>query len=155
MSAAALAAFTLLAAGLPACGGDEEPERPAAAGTAPAATDGEPTATASPEEQPGGAGDEEPIQVDAVITGADGRLSPATIQVPPFFQIKLVLRSADGRDYAIEVARGKAAKVGEERPRAELTLEGLRPGDRYVARSTGFEARGQRVEIVASAEPGP
>lgn len=177
ISAAALVAFVLAAAGLAACGGDEEPEQPAAAdtgtgatGTAPAGTEtdegtveqpapeeqpgDEPAATASPEDQPGGAGDEEPIRVDARFELGGGQFSPRQAQVPAFLSIELVVVPGGDAGYEIEVegpreAAGGSGTGGEP---FRAVLEGLRPDERYVVRD---KRSGARAEIVASAEPGP
>lgn len=103
------------------------------------------------EDQPGGAGDEEPIRTEAVLRGRDGRLAPRLIRVPPFISVRLELRSADGRSYAARVA-GRTLRATGSRP-AAVTLEGLPSGDRYVVRATDGASGRSVVEAVA--EPGP
>jgi hypothetical protein len=94
-------------------------------------------------------GDETPISTQALFTGRAGVISPSRIRVPPFIAVTVVLRSADGRTYAIEVnGRGMATNG-----RAELKLPGLRAGDRYVV--TNKSGSPKRLVIVANAEPGP
>jgi hypothetical protein len=115
--------------------------------TAPAPTQ---TST-SPEDQPGGAGDETPIATQALFTGKGGDITPATVRVPPFIAVKVVLRSADGGDYKIEVASHEL-EVEAEHPKASVTLSGLRAGKRYAVEVVGAP---ERLSIVANAEPGP
>jgi hypothetical protein len=104
------------------------------------------TTSTSAEEQ---SGDETPIATQALFTGRGGRISPRSIQVPPFIAVTVVLRSADGKTYSIEVNGHGLATNG----RAQVKLPGLRAEDRYVViNQTG---RPGRLTIVASAEPGP
>jgi len=124
--------------------------------TAPALTQTEPrtqtqTQPSSPEDQPGGAGDEEPIRTEALVTGRGGRISPRLVRVPPFIAVRLELRSGDGRSYGLRVA-GRRLRVGPERRRDSALLEGLGHGERYLARPIGA---GNAVRIEATAEPGP
>ncbi|MEJ7788750.1 MAG: hypothetical protein WKF29_02595 [Thermoleophilaceae bacterium] len=102
----------------------------------------------SPEDQPGGAGDEIPARAQAMITGRGGRLSPRVIRVPPFIAVRVELRSADGRRYRLSAA-GKTLRVRGRRSDA-ATFDGLRPGRRLLMTGTGG-----RVVVEASAEPGP
>jgi hypothetical protein len=130
------------------------PEKPAQRVPAPAPTQTQTqprTQTTSPEDQPGGAGDEEPIRTEAVVTGRGGRISPRVVRVAPFIAVRLQLRSGDGRSYGLRVA-GEQLRVGPERRRDSALLEGLGHGERYVARPIGT---GNRVTIEATAEPGP
>ena len=137
--AGAAAAALLCAAGLAAgCGGDEEepepqdtgarrlpgprswaarrPSRPARArrevggggGARAEAPDG---GTGSPEDQPGGAGDEIPARSQALISGRGGRLSPRLVRVPPFISVRVELRSTDGARYSLR-GGGKTLTVG-------------------------------------------
>jgi putative inorganic carbon (HCO3(-)) transporter len=117
----------------------------------------EPTVTAhedrgpkTPEQQPGGAGDEQPIGVDAVFTGRGGEVSPRVVQVPPFIQVSVVLVSGDGRDYTLEID-GRRLAVGGSVKRRSVQLDGLHQNGSY----RGTLAGGGGVEVVASAEPGP
>ena len=79
-----------------------------ATATAPA-----PTPT-SPEESPGGAGDEEGIQVTARFTlGSGGSLSPDGAQVPAFLGVAVVVDNQDGTAHRLEVGdRGAALPAG-------------------------------------------
>lgn len=108
-----------------------------------------PSPSGSPEDQQGGAGDEVPASSQALVTGRGGRLSPSVVRVPPFFAIRLELRSADGVEYELE-GGGRTVKAGGEIETASTTFEGLKAGERLVL--SGPQGR---VTIVANAEPGP
>jgi hypothetical protein len=162
---------------LAGCGGDDEGERaqqtaPPRAETAPpetetqaeteteAATETAPTGDGhggghetqgSPEEQPGGAGDEEPARSQALLTGRGGRVSPRVVRVPPFISIRVTLRSADGQSYGVRIG-GRTLRAGGALGSASITLDGLRPGKAY--QGTELDT-GARVRVEASAEPGP
>jgi hypothetical protein len=111
-----------------------------------------PTQTStSPEQQPGGAGDETPIATQALFTGNGGDISPATIRVPPFIAVTVVLHSADGGNYGIEVGHHEL-NVDSANPTATVKLSGLRAGKRYAVDVTGAP---ETLAIVANAEPGP
>jgi hypothetical protein len=103
----------------------------------------------SPENQPGGAGDEVPASSQALITGRDGRLHPTVVRVPPFIAIRVELSSEDGVEYELE-GGGRDVKAGGEIQSASTTYDGLRPGKRLVL--TGPQGN---VTIEATAEPGP
>ncbi len=103
----------------------------------------------SPEDQPGGAGDEVPASSQALITGRGGRLHPTVVRVPPFIAIRVQLRSADGVEYRLSGGGGKV-EAGGEIESAATTFEGLRAGERLVL--SGPQGK---VTIEANAEPGP
>jgi hypothetical protein len=124
---------------------EEAPER---TGTAPAETE-EGRRPASPEDQPGGAGDEEAARSEVVLTGRGGRIGPLVVKVPPFIAIRVVLRSGDGKPYVIRFGR-RILRAGLKDARSSATFDGLRPGRRL----RGAAVSG-RVVIEASAEPGP
>jgi hypothetical protein len=169
--AALASAFCVLA--LAACGDDEDggETEQARTATAPAQTaTGSPTSTAptvettpperapsetgrdpveSPEDQPGGAGDEEPARSQALFTGRSGQIRPRIVLVPPFLAVRVELRSQDGRAYSL-AAGGRTLRADSEVTSASTTFDGLRPGRRIVLRGTAG-----RVIIEASAEPGP
>jgi hypothetical protein len=111
-----------------------------------------PTQTStSPEDQPGGAGDETPIATQALFTGKDGDITPATIHVPPFIAVKVVLHSADGGSYGVVVEHHEL-NVDGSNPTASVELAGLKAGKRYSVDVTGAP---ETLSIVASGEPGP
>ncbi len=176
MSARATAAVVLAALVLlvPAgCGGDDDEKDKQAGGagagrtettgtatgeTAPRATETERARTGQDsggakaprgEDQPGGAGDEIPNTTQALITGRAGKLSPATVSVPPFIAITVELRSADGRDYSLR-GGGKALAAGEGQNSDTVSFAGLRPGRKLV-----LGGPQGRVTVTANAEPGP
>jgi hypothetical protein len=176
-AAAALAATLLIA--LAGCGGDEEGEEETATQaqtetqteTSTEATETEATSTADteaappptaedppatapsgdPEDQPGGAGDEEPARSLALFTGVGGRIIPQVIRVPAFISIRVELRSSDGAEYGLTF-RGETIRAGDVLSSASTTLDGLRPGRSVTGKPTGAS---NRVRIEATAEPGP
>lgn len=103
----------------------------------------------SPEDQPGGAGDEIPARSQARLTGRGGEITPRTVRVPPFIAIRVELRSADGATYSL-TARGRTLTAGGQIASKSTTFAGLRPGRQIVLRGPNG-----RVVIEASAEPGP
>jgi len=169
--ALASAAALLLAALVAGCGGDGKKATDAGTGTSdipptrtvtvPAQTTPKPNPSGgstakpgrkkpgSPENQPGGAGDSEPIRSEVALTGRGGRIGPLLVKVPPFVSIRIRLRSADGKPYLLRFGR-RIVKAGLTAARSSVTLDGLRPGRRLVG-----SAVSGRVVIEASAEPGP
>jgi hypothetical protein len=160
-----------LALAVSGCGGDEE--EPASTGSTTAMTDtvaGD-TETAArteteqesseaethpapaepgPEDQPGGAGDEEPARTLALFTAEDGRITPRAVRVPAFIAIQVELRS-DGREYGLRFG-DETITAGGGLSSVSTTIDGLRPGEAIVGEPTG---PGNRVRIEATAEPGP
>jgi hypothetical protein len=165
LAVAALAAAGPLAAA--GCGGDEETdtetaarpqttprtevEEPRATVTAPGPSPEETIPRESPEDQPGGAGDEVPARSLALLTGRGGRITPRVVRVPPFISIRVELHSADGRPYSLTFG-SRTVRTGREISSASTVLDGLRPGRAYTG-TPG--AAGTRVRIEATAEPGP
>ena len=117
--------------------------------TTPGETETEPAP--APEEEPGGAGDEEPARSLAMFTGRGGQIVPRTIRVPAFISIRVELRSADGRDYGLRIA-GETLNVTGGLGSVSTTFDGLRPGQVLVGTPIG---PGNRVRVEATAEPGP
>jgi hypothetical protein len=157
-------AVTVGAAG---CGGDDEGDKeaatqPASSAPAPArapdqkkgqkGTGQKKGGKPSPEDQPGGAGDEVPARAPAILTGRGGRIRPRVVRVPPFIAVRVELRSADGRPYALRFG-SKVLRVGPQVAAMSTTLAGLRQGEAITGRPVG--GRGNPVRIEASAEPGP
>jgi hypothetical protein len=166
-ASAAVLAVALALGAAPGCGDDEEeePERTAA----PPATETEGTAEAtaeteaatetapeeetearSPEDQPGGAGDEVPARSQALFTARGGRIGPPLVRVPAFIAIRVELRSADGRAYSLRIG-GRTLRVDGDVDSVSAEFDGLRPGRTL----TGVASGGGRVRVEASAEPGP
>ena len=151
------------------CGGDdEEPSSAPSTGTAtsspkigtvesPTTTEGEPetetetTPAETPEDQPGGAGDEEPARTLALFTARDGRITPRVVRVPAFISIEVQLRSADGAEYKMRFG-DVTITAGGGLSSVSTTIDGLRPGKAIVGTPEG---PGNRVRIEATAEPGP
>jgi hypothetical protein len=118
---------------------EEPPERE----TAPAET--------GPEDEPGGAGDEEPARTLALLTAEDGRITPRAVRVPAFISIQVELRSKDGRKYGLRFG-DVTITAGGGLTSVSTTIDGLRPGEGIVGKPTGA---GNPVRIEATAEPGP
>lgn len=150
------------------CGDDEEPSSTSAM-TAPAETattesESTPTETEQespgtdtapteslPEDQPGGAGDEEPARTLALFTAKDGRITPRVVRVPAFISIQVELRSPDGERYSLRFG-DVTVTAGGALNSVSTTIDGLRPGKAIVGTPEG---PGNRVRIEATAEPGP
>jgi hypothetical protein len=158
--------------GLSGCGGDEDEPARTAAETAPAETTPPETATVetpteteppepapetdtvpaeSPEDEEGGAGDEEPARTLALFTARGGRITPRVVRVPAFLQVRVELRSADGAAYGLRFG-GTTITAGGELSSVSTTFDGLRPGEAIVGRPT---RAGNAVRVEATAEPGP
>jgi len=103
----------------------------------------------SPEDQPGGAGDEIPARSQALITGRGGRLSPRRVRVPPFISVRVELHSADGGEYTLR-GGGQTLTAGGRVKAVTADFDGLRPGRRLA-----LAGPAGTVTIEASAEPGP
>jgi hypothetical protein len=150
---------------LSACGGDKEPSDTAAKPPLRTTTTGKtrkpapapppetaaPKSTTSPEQDTGGAGDEEGNRAQALLTARAGRISPRVVRVPPYLAIRIELRSADGRRYALRFGR-RRIQAGGQIASASASFAGLRPGKVLVGRPIGA---GNPVRIEANAEPGP
>ena len=150
------------------CGGDDEDE-PAQTATVPTQTVREPVTTPPPETTPEEKkkperdpdaeeitvpeeeqqGDEEAIRSEAVFTGANGKLTPRVVRVPPFIAIRVILRSPGDGSYTLTID-GKRLSIGAGRTTAQADLAGLLPQKAY----TGMSPQGN-VRIAATAEPGP
>jgi hypothetical protein len=111
----------------------------------------EPPPETSPEDAPGGAGDEEPARSLALLTGRGGKITPRVVRVPAFISIRVELRSADGREYALRF-KGETIRVSSALGSVSTTFDGLRPGASMVGTPAGG---GAKVRIEATAEPGP
>jgi hypothetical protein len=153
---------------LAGCGGDDEQASTAPAATTPTETantepdvteteeEPEPAETEtqpaeSPEEEPGGAGDEEPARTLALFTARGGRITPRVVRVPAFIQVQVELRSADGATYVLSFG-DTTLTAGGQLNSVSTAIDGLRPGEAIVGRPRGA---GNRVRIEATAEPGP
>jgi hypothetical protein len=168
LSAAVVIALAMAVSG---CGGDDEES----SATLPTDTVTTPTQTATveapteteqespeaeteaapgetgPEDQPGGAGDEEPARTLALLTAEDGRITPRVVRVPAFIAIQVELRSKDGREYGLRFG-DVTITAGGGLNSVSTTIDGLRPGKAITGEPTG---PGNPVRIEATAEPGP
>lgn len=103
------------------------------------------------EDTPGGAGDEEPARTLALFTARGGRITPRVVRVPAFIAVKVELRSADGRTYALRFG-DTTITAGGQLSSVSTTIDGLRPGEAITGKPA---SQGNPVRIEATAEPGP
>jgi hypothetical protein len=159
----ALVAVLAVAGALAGCGDDEPTATssptpaPTAAATERATPTTTPTETPSPtateqpgpEEQEGGAGDEEEARVPVRFTVRDDGIEPPEVRVPGFLALELIVANATSQPVTarLEGAEPLTAGPGET---ARMRLEGRRPG-RYPI---DFGAAGRAV-LVTGVEPGP
>ena len=158
-------ATLLVAAALAGCGGDDGEQSSATPAAAPsAATEsatasgtGTPSPTAteqplpsvSPEDQPGGAGDEEPTRVPVEFTITDGKISPPQVAVPAFLALELIVNNKSSQQVVVRLEGAQPMTVGAgETGRARL--EGRKKGSYVVDAGSA----GQAV-LVTGVEPGP
>jgi hypothetical protein len=122
-------------------GGATSPEGGGATGGA--------AAPENPEDQPGGAGDEEAARVPVEITvGADG-ITPRRVSVPAFLALQVVVHNERSEQVTVRLEGAEPMTVG---PGATFTanLDGRRPG-RYAIDAGDA---GQAV-LVTGVEVGP
>jgi hypothetical protein len=155
----------LVAAALVGCGGDDQDQTAAPAATAtptptpietatvPPAETPTPTATAtatpeSPEDQPGGAGDEEPIRVPVEFTVRDRGITPPQVSVPAFLGMELIVHNelADPIEVRLEGVEPLAIGPGET---GRARLQGRRKGQYVIDFGVG------QALLLTGAEPGP
>jgi hypothetical protein len=160
----------LVAAALAGCAGGDEADQTAAPSTpAPApsaateAATATPTATATatptateqplpsvaPEDQPGGAGDEEAIRVPAEFTVRDGGITPPQIAVPAFLSIELIVHNRSSQQVVVRLEGAEPMTV-EAGGTGRARLEGRKKGSYVVDAGPA----GQAV-LLTGAEPGP
>jgi hypothetical protein len=101
------------------------------------------------ENQPGGAGDEQPAVVPATFQIEDDFADPADVSVPAFFTIRVTGVSADGKVHTIGF-QGQSAKVPAG-GKASFDVEGLKAGVYPVT----IDGRAGAVTITAGGQPGP
>lgn len=131
-------ACVAVALALAACGEDEETTAVREPATVPEATPTAsptttptptPTPTAAPEEQEGGAGDEDGIEQTArYVVGVDGSIAPLSNEVTAFLPVRLVFENRT--DGPVEVDLGDLADGFTLAPLAveRVRLKGPRPG---------------------------
>lgn len=105
----------------------------------------------SPEDQPGGAGDEEAARSEAVLEFGSAGLSPEEVRVPPFIPVVLIVRS-DGTEYDLTYRAPSSGGGANGTTEADFEIDGLRPGQEIevVERNTDTTAT-----VVASDDVGP
>jgi hypothetical protein len=156
--------LALVAVALVGCGDQDTAATPTATPPPPAATEtpaptatetatATPTPTATPtenpEDQPGGAGDEEPIRVPVEFTVRDRGITPPQVAVPAFLGLELIVNNelADPIEVTLEGSEPLSVGPGET---GRMRLQGRRKGQ-YVV---DFGAAGQAL-LLTGAEPGP
>jgi hypothetical protein len=162
----ALVAVLAVAGALAGCGDDEPTATssptpaPTAAATeraTPTTTPAEtpsPTATEQPgpEEQEGGAGDEEAVRVPVDLTVRASGVRPSTVNVPGFLALELRVRNRTPQPVTVTVegAKGPGELSVAAGQTGTLRLEGLRPGRYRVDAGAAGSAT-----LVSGAEAGP
>jgi hypothetical protein len=100
----------------------------------------------------GGGGDEQPIRQRVSIIVGRRAIKPARVQVDAFLGIRLVVRNASGRAQIVQVRGAKPTQgiqVGKG-VRAQLDLEGLRPGSYRIE---GKPTRAHATLVVKRSAP--
>jgi hypothetical protein len=156
----------LVAAALAGCGGDEAqtaaPSTPAPAPSAateaatetaratasPTATE-QPLPSVGPEDQPGGAGDEEPIRVPVWFTITDAGIDPDQVAIPAFLAIELTVINKTGQQVVVRLEGAEPMTVAAGRT-ARARLEGRKKGSYVVDAGQAGQAL-----LVTGAKPGP
>jgi hypothetical protein len=158
-------AILLAAAVLAGCGDDDgeqssatpapvpsaatEAATPSESGTpSPTATE-QPLPSVNPEDQPGGAGDEEPTRVPVQFTITDGKISPPQVAVPAFLALELIVRNKSTQQVVVRLEGAEPMTVGPG-DTGRARLEGRKKGSYVVDAGSA----GQAV-LVTGAEPGP
>jgi hypothetical protein len=103
----------------------------------------------SPEDEPGGAGDEEAVRVPVEFTLADGGITPNQIAVPAFLAIELIVHNKTSQQAVVRLQGAEPITVAAGET-ARARLEGRKKGS-YVVDAG---AAGQAV-LVTGAKPGP
>ena len=162
-----IALLAAAAAAVGGCGGDEEttsapvstPSPPAAATETATATPTptetpSPTATdaptpENPEDQPGGAGDEQEARVPIELTVASGGITPPQVSVPGFLALELIVHNKLPVEVVVRLEGANPIAVGPG-DTGRARLEGRRPG-RYTIDAG---AAGKAV-LITGVDPGP
>jgi hypothetical protein len=160
-------ATLLAAAALTGCGGDDgeqssttpapapstatETATPADSATptpTPSATE-QPQPSVSPEDQPGGAGDEEPTRVPIEFTITDGKISPPQVAVPAFLALELIVHNNSSQQVVVRLEGAQPLTV-DAGGTGRAHLEGRKKGSYVVDAGDAGQAL-----LVTGAEPGP
>jgi hypothetical protein len=115
---------------------------PTATGTATA------SASPSPEDQEGGAGDEEPARVPLEFTLSDSGLTPATISVPAFLGLELIVHNRTSSPAHVEL-EGSGSLDVPAGDTARARFEGRKKGTYSV------DAGSAHAQLIVGVEPGP
>jgi hypothetical protein len=159
---AALCVLVAVAA-LAGCGGGDEPDQSAAptatppppATPSPSATPtptetAQPLPSVSPEDQPGGAGDEnEAARVPVEFTVTDSTITPPQVAVPAFLALELIVHNKGSQQAVVRLEGAEPLTVAPGQT-GRVRLEGRRKGS-YVVDAG---AAGKAV-LVTGAQPGP
>jgi hypothetical protein len=122
---------------------------PTATPTATASATATATATASPEDQPGGAGDEEPARVPLEFTLSASGLKPSTISVPGFLGLELIVHNETSQPQRVTL-EGSGTLDVPANDSARARFEGRRPGTYKVDAGPAGTAK-----VIVGVEPGP
>ena len=107
-----------------------------------------PTTTIDKGETEPNAGDEEGIRVPAEFVLAGGTLGPASVSVPAYLRIELIVHNRDAGLRAVSF-RGTTLKVPSGATKSAF-VDGLRPG-RYPVTGPG----GAKATVISGANGGP
>jgi hypothetical protein len=103
----------------------------------------------NPEDQPGGAGDEEPIRVPAKFTVGADAVDPPEVSVPAFLTVQLIVRNDRDAPIVVRLEGANPLTVAAHAT-GRVVLEGRKKG-RYPI---DF-GNGQSGLLVIGAQPGP
>ena len=109
----------------------------------------QPLPSVQPENQPGGAGDEEPIRVPAQFKVKADAVDPPQVHVPAFLAIQLVVRNERSAAIVVRLEGAKPLNVAAGGTGDSL-IEGRKRG-----RYTIDFGNGQTALLVTGAQPGP
>jgi hypothetical protein len=126
---------------------------PATTGTAPTATTGVPPGgDGAGEDQPGGAGDEEPIRVPAAFRVQGATITPRQITVPAFLPVALAVTAVGDRRRVTVDAPGAGTLDVAAGGTARRMLDGLKPGDYPIVAEGGGRAT---LHVTPGGDAGP
>jgi hypothetical protein len=158
----AVVCVLVAAAALVGCGGGDSADQTAAPSATPTATTPpatpSPTATGtvqplpsvSPEDQPGGAGDEnEAARVPVEFTVNDATISPRMVAVPAFLALELIVHNRGSQEAVVRLQAAEPLTVAPGKT-ARARLEGRKKGSYVVDAGPAG-----RAVLVTGAQPGP